>query len=68
MRELLYPFADRYFFNGVIAGTMLTLVILVLILFLVGRWSLPNLFAIFCFVVLFIIALKESANMYKVKK
>ena len=69
MKELLNPFADRYFFNGVIAGTMLTLIILVLVIsWVTGNWSLLNIAFIISFVFLTTIALKASSNMYEERK
>jgi len=68
MKEMLYPFADKYFFNGVIVGTMLTLIELTLLSWITKTWSLFNLIALITFVSLFSIALAASSKMYKVRE
>lgn len=66
---MLYPFADKYFFNGVIVGTMFTLIILTLVIsWITGRWSLLNIAFIISFVFLMTIALTSSSKMYEEKK
>ena len=69
MRELLYPFTDRYFFDGMIVGSTIAIIIFTLMLSFVSKnWCWSNIFAIFCFVFIFIIALKEASKMYEEKK
>jgi len=69
MKEMLYPFADKFFFNGVVVGVMITLIELTLILSWVTKtWSLFNLIALIAFVSLFSIALGTSSKMYKEKE
>jgi len=68
MKEMLYPFADTYFFHGVIVGSMFVLIILTIIISLIVRWTLINVLALIAFVFLFSIALIQSSKMYKEKQ